>query len=305
MNIGFIGLGSMGRPISLCLVRAGHHLSVHDIDRDGTGARELRQAGANWADTPRAAAQDAAITFTSLPGPPEIESVALGDDGILDGAAKGSVYIDLSTNAPVLIRRIHATFKDHGVEVLDAPVSEGTDEAKHEGTLTVMVGGDEPVFERVKPVLDAIGRDNLFYVGPSGSGAVCKLVNNVLVYANHATVAEALTLGRLAGVSYERLAAVIRRSTGQSLVSDGALHSLNNPDAVGAGFPLWVGRKDMRLATDLGRELDMPLDFANHTEQRLTAWMARGCPTKPITVRVMIEELLSGRADTAHEGNGP
>ena len=300
MKIGFIGLGSMGWPMSLCLVRDKHELTVLDIDSDCPGAKDLLQAGATWADTPKEVAQGSEIIFTSLPGAPEVEAVALGKDGILDGAAEGSVYVDLSTNSPTLMRRIHRIYQEKGVHVLDSPVAEAVDRAKYEGTLTLMVGGDREVFERVEPVLRSIGRDRLFYAGESGSGAVCKLVNNHLVYANHVSLAEAVTLGRLAGVSAEILATAISNGTGQSLLGD---DFKNNLSAQGSGirdsgFPLWIGRKDIRLATDLGRELDVPLDIGNYIEQRFTEWMAQESPTKPINVQNMIEETLSKRAKT-------
>ena len=300
MKIAFIGLGAMGGPISLCLTRAGHALAVHDIDRDGPGARALLEAGARWADTPKDAAQGCEIIFTSLPGPAEVEAVALGEDGIFAGAAKGSVFIDLSTNAPSMMRKIYRAGLERGIQVLDAPVSEGADRAKHEGTLTIMVGGDREVFDRVSPVLEAIGRDRLFYIGESGSGAVAKLVNNLQVYVIQSSLAEALALGRRAGVSVEALVEVIAKSTGQSRIADDFRESLAQGDAYDgtAGFPLWIGRKDTRLATDLGRELDYPLAFANQVDALFTEWMARGWHDKGIEVRMMIDEALGRLAKT-------
>ena len=158
-----------------------------------------------------------------------------------------------------------------------------------------MVGGDREVFDRVAPVLQAIGRDRLFYVGESGSGAVCKLVNNLQVYVIQSSLAEALTLGRLAGVSVERLVEVIGRSTGQSRVADDFQESLAQRDAYDgtAGFPLWIGRKDTRLATDFGRELDYPMPLANEVDALFTEWMSRGWHNKGIEVQMMIDEALA------------
>ena len=295
MKIAFIGLGAMGGPMSLCLARAGHEIAAHDIDRDGPGARAILEAGARWAGSPKEAAQGSEIVFTSLPGPVEVEAVALGENGIFAGAAKGSVFIDLSTNAPSMMRKIYRAGLEKGIHVLDSPVSEGADRAKHEGTLTLMVGGDREVFDRVAPVLQAIGRDRLFYVGESGSGAVCKLVNNLQVYVIQSSLAEALTLGRLAGVSVERLVEVIGRSTGQSRVADDFQESLAQRDAYDgtAGFPLWIGRKDTRLATDFGRELDYPMPLANEVDALFTEWMSRGWHNKGIEVQMMIDEALA------------
>lgn len=296
MNIGFIGLGSMGRPMSLNLVKAGHSLHVHDIDRDGKGARELRESGARWADSPREAAQNSEIIFTSLPGPKEVEAVALGEDSILEGAAPGSVYIDLTTNSPTLMRKICKTYAEKGVHVLDAPVSQGSRNAKYEGTLTIMVGGDRAVFEKVKPVLEVIGRGHLVYCGESGAGAICKIVNNLMLFIISTGLAEALTLGVKAGVPVETLAEVISQSSGKSLVGDGFLRGLNeprnfdNPDS----FSLVLARKDVRLATDLGRELDIPLEIANVVEQKLTEAVARGWGRKTSQIHLLLQEEKAG-----------
>src|SRR5437867_4381352 len=123
MKIGFIGLGTMGRHMASNLIRAGHALVVHDVRREA--AAPHRDAGAGWADTPRAVAEATDVVFTSLPGPPEVEAVALGEQGLLAGLKAGKVYFDLTTNAPALVRRIHATFTVHGIHMLDAPVSGG------------------------------------------------------------------------------------------------------------------------------------------------------------------------------------
>lgn len=307
MRLGFIGLGSMGRPMSLNLLNAGHDLTVYDIAREGEGARELQKAGAHWANTPREVAEEAEIFFTSLPGPPEVESVALGRDGLHAGAHKGSVYIDLSTNSPSLMRKIHRIFREQGVDVLDAPVSEGSDQAKYDGTLTIMVGGDEPVFERVKSVLSAIGRDHLVYVGKSGSGSICKIVNNLVVFAIHESLSEAIALGVRAGVPAEILAAVISESSGKSRVGDDLRNSLSRPQPIDspAGGPLWLARKDVRLATDLGRELNIPMRIADTVDHRLTEWMARGWGRRWISVNMMVQEFLQRvTPDGGSEGEG-
>jgi 3-hydroxyisobutyrate dehydrogenase len=304
MDIGFIGLGSMGRPMSLNLVKAGHRLKVHDIDRDGLGARELLESGATWANSPKESAQGSEIIFTSLPGPVEIEAVALGDDGIFEGASKGSVYIDLSSNSPTLMRKIYKVFKEKGVDVLDSPVSENSDTAKFDGTLTIMVGGDKAVFDRVTPILDAIGHDHLMYIGESGAGAISKIVNNYMVYVIHAGMAETITLGVKAGVPMETLAQVIASSSGRSLVGDDLLNTVSKSQVSEApgGFPLWIGRKDIRLATELARQLDVPMEIGNLVEQRYTEWMARGWRDHPINVVSLVEEAMQRLTHTEKGG---
>lgn len=298
MNIGFVGLGSMGAPMATNLVKAGHSVRVHDIDRDGRGARDLREAGALWADAPRDAAAGAEVTFTSLPGPKEVEAVALGEDGVIEGADRGSVYVDLTTSSPTLARKIYKAYRERGVAALDAPVSQGSARAKYEGTLTIMVGGDQAVFERVKPTLDIIGRGHLIYCGGPGSGSICKIVNNLMLFTISTGLVEALTLGVKAGVPVETLAMVIAQSSGKSRTGDGILESLDKPrkfEREGPdGFSLLGTRKDVRLATDLGRELDVPLEIANMVEQKLTEAVARGWGHRMSGVHTLIQEEKAG-----------
>ena len=298
MNIGFIGLGSMGRPMALNLVEAGHRVGVHDIDRGGIGARDLLEAGARWADSPAEAARKAEVIFTSLPGPREVEAVALGADCVLDGAPSGSVYIDLSTSSPTLARRIYKTYREKGIDALDAPVSQGTARAKYEGTLSIMVGGDEAVFKRMELVLGILGHDRLIYCGESGAGDICKIVNNFMLFAIQTSMAEALTLGVRSGVPVETIARVISQSSGKSVVGDGMYRGLEKPrsfDIDGPdGFSLILARKDVRLATDLGRELDVPLEIANIVEQKLTAGVARGWGHRAHSAHILLQEERAG-----------
>jgi 3-hydroxyisobutyrate dehydrogenase len=307
VNIGFIGLGRMGWPIAKRLMAAGHRLTVYDAVRDGPGAMDLRATGAEWAKNPKETATGAEIVFTSLPGPDEVSEVALGKDSILDGASKGSVYIDLTTNSPRLIRRIHDVYRKQRVDVLDAPVSQGTDARdRHKGTLTVMIGGDAAVYERVKPVLSILGSE-LLYCGESGAGAVCKVVNNVHLFTIHAALAEALTLGVKAGVPVEILAKAISVSSARSRPSEvftAALHEprfLDNPE----GPMVSTGLKDVRLATDLGSELGVPMELADVAERALIEAIDRGWGGMQYSAHVQVQEEKAG-ADLEPRGpTGP
>src|SRR5215204_4178369 len=165
MRVGFIGLGTMGAKMATNLQKAGYQLVVYDLQREA--AAPHLAAGAVWADTPRRVAEAAEIVFTSLPGPLEVENIALGEAGLLAGMHSGGAYFDLSTNSPEVVRRIHAAFAAQGVNMLDAPVSGGPRGAAT-GKLAIWVGGDKSIFERYKPVLDAIG-DQARYVGEIGS----------------------------------------------------------------------------------------------------------------------------------------
>ena len=196
MRIGFIGLGRMGASIARNLARAGHALVVHDTRRESADA--MLALGAAWAETPAAAARGAEIVFTCLPGPAEVEAVALGERGIAEGAARGTILVDLSSGSPTGIRRIHELLAEKGVAVLDAPVSGGVTGAER-GTLQVMVSGDAEVFERIRPILAAIG-DKITYTGAIGSATVTKLVHNLVFICTRTILAEGLTLGVKAGV---------------------------------------------------------------------------------------------------------
>lgn len=201
MRIAFIGLGQMGGPMATNLLRAGHTLVVYDVRRDAAASHLA--AGATWAMHPAAAAREADLTITSLPGPAQIEQVALGPVGILEGAAPGTVFIDASTSSPKLIRRIHATFAERGIHVLDAPVSGETRGAK-QGTLQFMVGGAEEIYDRIRPVLLQMG-DKVSHMGVIGSGAIAKLCHNALFHSANLALAEVFTLGVKAGVKPEKL----------------------------------------------------------------------------------------------------
>ena len=195
-TIGFIGLGNMGNHMAANLIKAGHQLTVHDLRREA--ATNLLEMGAQWADTPREAVPGNEVVFTSLPVPRDVEAVVLGENGILEGADSSTVYMDLSTNSPTVIRRIHEICAQKGVTVLDAPVSGGVYGAAA-ATLAVMVGGDKAVYDHMKPTLDAIG-SHVVYCGPIGNGMVCKICNNLLSMGIGVLMTEALTLGVKAGV---------------------------------------------------------------------------------------------------------
>jgi 3-hydroxyisobutyrate dehydrogenase len=196
MIIGFIGLGTMGSSMAANLLAAGRSLVVHDLNREA--ATTHLDAGAQWEDSPAEVAAVSDVVFTSLPGPAEVEAVALGDGGLVEGARPGTAYFDLSTNSPTVMRRIHAALADHGVSVLDAPVSGGPDGARS-GRLAIWVGGDPDVFQQWHPVLESFS-DAPRLVGPIGAGCVAKLVHNLSGYIIQTGLAEAFTMGVKAGV---------------------------------------------------------------------------------------------------------
>ena len=291
MKVGFIGLGTMGASMATNLQRAGHSLVVNDL-REEAASPHLA-AGAEWADTPRLVAASVEVVLTSLPGPPEVEHVALGEDGLLAGLRPGTAFIDLSTNSPSLLRALHARFGERQIEVLDAPVSGGPAGARS-GQLAVWVGGDEAVFRRYKPLLDAVG-DQVMYVGPIGAGLVTKLVHNCAGYAIQAVLAEVFTLGVKAGVEplalwqAVRQGALGRRRTFDRLTEQ-FLPGMFEPPA----FALRLAHKDMLLATDLARELLVPMRLSDLALEDLTEALNRGWGGRDSRAAMLLQEERAG-----------
>jgi 3-hydroxyisobutyrate dehydrogenase len=291
MKIGFIGLGLMGRHMASNLIKAGHALVVHDIRREAAAAH--REAGAQWADTPRDVAAAAEVVFTSLPGPADVEAVALGEEGLLSGLTAGKVYFDLTTNSPTVIRRIHEIFRTRGVHVLDAPVSGGPRGAETR-RLALWVGGEEEVFTRHRPVLDAMG-DRPLYVGPIGAGSIAKLVHNCAGYMIQTALAEVFTMGVKAGVDPLALFKAVRQGAGgrrrtfDGLV-DQFLPGMFEPPA----FALRLAHKDVTLATALGREHKVPMRLANITLEEMTEALNRGWGERDSRVAMLLQEERAG-----------
>ena len=291
MKVGFIGLGTMGGPIALNAIRGGNELVIHDIRRES--ATPHLEMGAEWADTPREVAQQSEIVFTSLPGPVEVEAVAMGEDGLHEGLTEGKVYLDLSTSSPDLIRDIHAQLASRGIHVLDAPVSGGPEGART-GRLAIWVGGDREVYDRVKPTLDSMG-DQPYYVGPIGAGSVAKLVHNCAGYIIQTGLAEVFTMGVKAGVDplglwlAVRQGAQGRRGAFDRLADHFLIDSYDPPD-----FALRLARKDMDLACQVGRQYDVPMKLANLSLAEMTEAINRGWGDRDSRVAMILQEERAG-----------
>ena len=291
MKVGFIGLGTMGASMASNLQAAKHELWVNDVRREV--AKPHVDAGAQWKDTPRQVAEAVEVVFTSLPGPVEVEAVALGADGLISGMRKGAAYFDLSTNSPALVRRLHALFKDKGLHLLDAPVSGGPKGAKTR-KLALWVGGDKEIYDRFKPVLDAIG-DQPYYVGPIGAGSVAKLVHNCAGYAIQTALAEVFTMGVKAGVEPLGLWKAVRQGAGgRRRTFDGLIDQFLPGTFEPPAFSLKLAHKDVSLATALARELGVPMRMANLAHDELTEALNRGWGARDSRVAMLLQEERAG-----------
>ena len=289
MKVGFVGVGFMGRHMARNALAGGHDMKVFDANRDA--ADELLSLGASWANSPREAAEGADVMFTSLPTPQVVEEVASGEGGLLSGAAAGSALFDLSTTDPQTIQRIAARAESRGVQMLDAPVSGGVGGAEA-ATLCVMVGGDEAVYERFKPVLDLIG-DKVMYCGPLGSGAVCKIVNNLIGLSVGVLLSEAFSMGIKWGVDAQTLYEAVSGSSGNT----NSMHGF--PDGIFVrnfepGFQLDLAAKDVGLATQLARELRVPMEMSNIAQQRYIDGQNRGYGRMAAGAVAMVQEDRAG-----------
>ena len=277
MKAGFIGLGTMGAHMAANLQRGltarGDGLVVHDVRREA-GQRFL-QSGARWAETPAALAAECDIIFTSLPGPPDFEAVVNGPDGLLAGLRDGAAHFDLTTNSPTTVRKAAPDYATKGAHLFDAPVSGGPRGAET-GKLAIWCGGDSDVFDRCKPTLDLFA-DQASYVGPIGAGSVAKLVHNCFGYIMTVGAAEVFTMGVKAGIEplaiWEavRQGAIGRRGAFDSLTDQFLPHKYEPP-----AFALRLAHKDVFLATQVGRELNVPMRLANIALSDLTEALNRG-----------------------------
>ncbi len=291
MRVGFIGLGTMGSRMAGNILAAGHQLVVHDLNP--AAGEPLLERGASWAVSPAAVAGQVDVIFTSLPGPPQVEAVALSLNGIIGGALPGLAYFDLSTNSPTVMRRIHAEMTPRGVHVFDAPVSGGPDGAAS-GRLAIWAGGDPEAFDAFLPVLRSFS-DAPHLVGPIGSGSIAKLVHNCSGYILQTALAETFTLGVKAGVDPEalweavRMGALGRRRTFDTLSRNFLPGRFDPPD-----FALELARKDVALAVELAREYDVPMRLANLTLMEMTEAMNRGWAKRDSRSAMLLQEERTG-----------
>jgi 3-hydroxyisobutyrate dehydrogenase len=264
-RVGFIGLGNMGGPMCGHLAAAGFEVVAYDIDR---GALERAgAAGATPAASAAGCATDAEAVITMLPAPPQVESVLLGEGGVIAAMSPGSLSIDMSTSSDALGTRIREAARGRGIAVLDAPVA-GQSIGARAGTLAIYVGGERDVFERALPLLEAMGDpQRIFHLGPSGAGYTVKLLLNLLWFSHSVATAEVLSVGVLAGVPLDRLHAALVGSPANSNFLERDVRSVLDSGDYDDAFPMRLVTKDLGLAIDLAREVGVPVELSALVEQ--------------------------------------
>ena len=271
MNVAFIGLGTMGAPMALNLLKADHSVTVYN--RTPNKATELIAQGATESSSPQQAAERADIIITCVSDSPDVESVILGENGIIHGASSGSLVVDMSTISPNVTRRIADALAERGIRMLDAPVSGGSEGAQ-KGTLSIMVGGAAEDVERAMPVLQAMGK-TITHVGPIGAGQTTKAINQIIVAGTYWSVAEGMALGLKAGLDMEKVVqAVGNGAAGSWGLTNRSENMINNQYPL--GFRVRLHQKDLAIALQTARELQLPLPVAAYVEQIENGLMARG-----------------------------
>ena len=269
--VGFIGLGIMGRPMARNLLKAGYSLVVHSRSRGPVD--EIVKAGAKAAASPKELAGQCDVLITMLPNSPDVEQVALGPGGLSEGARRGLVLVDMSTISPIVSQKIGRALEAKGVSMLDAPVS-GGEKGAVDGTLSIMVGGDKGVFESVLPILQAMGK-TITLLGPLGFGGFTKLANQIIVAGNLTALAEALTLGRKAGLDRELLLTALAGGlAGSKCLEQKRPNYLAN--TYNPGFKVELHYKDLGLIMESARALGVPLPATAVVQELFNAMRVKG-----------------------------
>jgi 3-hydroxyisobutyrate dehydrogenase len=271
MRIGFIGLGIMGRPMAKHLLAAGHELTVWNRSRPSVDT--LVEAGARAGESPADVAAQSDVMFTMVGDSPDVEGIALGANGIIEGGRPGLIHIDMSTISPAVTRSIGERYADKDIEILDAPVSGGESGAIN-ASLSIMAGGKREVFERALPLLQVLGK-TITYCGPSGAGQTVKLCNQVAVSVTNLAVCEALVLAAKAGVPPRTMVDAISGGAAASWQLLNMAPKMIDGD-FRPGFKVWHQQKDLRLAMELAGDNGLPLPATALVSQLFAALQADG-----------------------------
>ncbi|MBV9553637.1 MAG: NAD(P)-dependent oxidoreductase [Alphaproteobacteria bacterium] len=291
MKIGFIGVGNIGAPIAQQLLKAGHALAVNDLRREA--AEPLLAAGATWGGSPAALAAECDVVATCLPGPTEMEAVCLEPGGLAGALRPGMLYIDHTTNAPALVRRVHALLVHEGVAMVDAPVSGGMEGAQTRDLLA-MAGGTPADFARAKPLLDAIAK-RVMYTGGIGTGSIAKIMHNSATFTLDLVMAECWTVGVKAGIDPATIYKVFTEAAlGNQMNLKVRLPATYLRGDFDPRFSLALANKDLWLAQQLARETDTPMRLNALAAQEMAEAMARGWGERDASIFLTLQEERAG-----------
>ncbi|MFC1949929.1 2-hydroxy-3-oxopropionate reductase [Chloroflexota bacterium] len=288
-KIGFIGLGIMGRPMALNLIKAGFEVVV--FNRTTSKAEQVASQGAKKADSPREVAEETTVVITIVSDTPDVESVILGENGVIEGIRSDSAVIDMSTISPEATKRIAARLGEKGAHMLDAPVS-GGEQGAIDGTLSIMVGGDAAIFERCQPVLRAMGK-NTIHVGSNGMGQTVKLMNQILVAGTLNAVVEALVFAQKAGVDLDKAIEAVSGGAASSWQLVNLAPRIVKRDFQ-PGFMIDLMKKDLNLVTEAAETAKLPLPVTNLVYQMFYSLQQAGEGTSGTQALVKTLECLSG-----------
>jgi 2-hydroxy-3-oxopropionate reductase len=291
MRIGFIGVGNMGAAMCRNLLEAGHKVAVYA--RSERSRQRAGALGAALAETPADLAAEAELVITMVTGTADVEALALGPKGIVHGAQPGAVLIDMSTISPEATRRIAATLGEHGVEMLDAPVS-GSIERAANGTLTIFIGGEDALLARMRPLLETLG-ETLFHMGPIGSGQATKLANQICQLANLQGAAEALLFAAEQGVDPARVREAVLTGLGASTMLDSLGRKMVERDFE-AGIVAALHHKDLGVAVQLAHRSGLALPVTAQVSQQLNALIGNGWGYLDTSALLMVLERAAGRS---------
>jgi len=288
MKVTFIGMGTMGAPMALNILKAGHEVTVHNRTRERE--KHVAEAGAQRAASPMEASKGAEIIIICVSDTPDVEEIILGKDGVIDGAEQGAIVIDMSTISPTSTCRMADILGEKGIKMLDAPVSGGSEGAQ-KGTLSIMVGGDPVDLEKSEPVLQAMGKTT--HIGAVGAGQMTKAINQIVVAGTYWSVAEGIALGLKAGLDMEKVVqAVGSGAAGSWAMNNRSENMIKNNYPL--GFKIKLPRKDLNIALNVARELGVTLPVSAYVEQVETGLISRGHSNEDISVIARAVREASG-----------
>ena len=291
LKVGYIGLGIMGKPIAKNIMKAGYPMVVYNRSR--AAVDELAEMGAEPTSNPAEAAKKADVIFTNLPDSPDVELVALGKEGIIEGCHEGLIFVDNSTIKPAVARKIANELGKKGVLCLDAPIS-GGDVGAQKGTLTIMVGGPKEAVDKARPILEAMG-EKITHVGESGAGQITKAANQIMVAAQMVAMGELLILAKKAGADPQKVVEAIRGGAAQCWALDHKPQRLFKGNRE-PGFKAYMQTKDLNIVMDTAREYGSTLPMTAINTQLFSAMLKMGMEELDNSAVIGVIEKLSGEA---------